>query len=93
MLNLDLASQNPNIPKIDLHEFGDFYEALEFLEAEIYNLYKNNEQYGRVIHGIGEGILKTKVHESLEKNPLIKALQLEENGGSTIFTIYPHISA
>ncbi|MBT3539313.1 Smr/MutS family protein [Candidatus Parcubacteria bacterium] len=90
MLDLQLESQNPNTPSIDLHEFKNSHEALEFLETEIYGLYKNSEQYVRVIHGIGKGILKAKVHESLKANPLIKSFEMEENGGVTIFTFYPH---
>ncbi len=87
MFDLQLASQNPNIPNIDLHKFQNSYEALEFLETKIYNYYKNSEQYVRVIHGIGEGILKAKVHEALRENLLVKAFELEENGGSTIILL------
>ena len=91
-LDLQLISQNPNLPNIDLHEFRNSHEALEFLETELYGLYKNSEQYARVIHGIGEGVLKEKVHGALQENPLIKAFEMEENGGTTILTFYPHTS-
>ena len=77
MLSLELASQNPNTSTIDLHEFKSSHEALEFLETKIYGLYKNSEQYVRVVHGIGEGILKEKVHGALRGNPLIKAFELD----------------
>jgi len=43
MLGLELASQNPDTPSIDLHEFQNSHEALEFLETELYGLYKNSE--------------------------------------------------
>ena len=92
MLGLELASQNPDTPSIDLHEFQNSHEALEFLETELYGLYKNSEQYVRVIHGIGEGVLKERVHSVLKENPLVKAFELEQYAGSTILSFYPHSS-
>jgi len=77
-------SYNLNVHVVDLHEFEDIYKALEFLETEIYRLYKNGDQFVRVIHGVGEGILKEKVHGALKNNPLIIQFELEKTDGSTI---------
>ena len=87
MLHLELLSQHKNLSVIDLHKFKNSYEALEFLELELYRLYKNGEQYIRIVHGVGEGILKGKVHDALSKNPLVKEFRLEEHGGSTIVVL------
>lgn len=84
MLGLEIQAHNPHTPVIDLHEFHNQYEALEFLEHELYRLYKNHESHVRVIHGIGGGILKNKVHEALKSNPLITEFMPEKSGGSTI---------
>jgi len=73
-----------NIPVIDLHEFENSHEALEFLELELYRLYKKGERAVRLIHGIGRGILKTKVHQALKGNPLVVQFELEESGGITL---------
>ncbi len=67
---------------IDLHEFHNSQDALEFLEREIYFAYQNKQNFVRVIHGIGSGVMKNKVTEALQNNPLIKEFALEESGGS-----------
>lgn len=86
---LDIISQSENIASIDLHTYSDTHDALEFLNSELYRLYTKGEQYVRIIHGIGEGILKTHVHRELKENPLIKAYKMENHGGATIVTYYP----
>jgi dsDNA-specific endonuclease/ATPase MutS2 len=83
-LSLFAASIDPTIPLIDLHEFRNSYEALEFLETELYQLYKKRAQYVRVIHGIGSGALKNQVHDALKNNPLVIDFELEKSGGSTV---------
>ncbi|MFA7315135.1 MAG: Smr/MutS family protein [Candidatus Magasanikbacteria bacterium] len=72
---------------IDLHEFHNSQEALEFMEKELYSAYQNRQDFVRVIHGIGSGIMKNKVIEALQNNPLIKEFSLEESGGSTIIKL------
>jgi len=73
-----------NIPKIDLHTESSLYSALEKLDKELYSLYKNEKEYCRIIFGIGIGKLQKETLESLEKNPLIKHIEMDENGGSCI---------
>ncbi len=86
---LDIISNSDSVELIDLHTFSDTNDAREFLNSELYRLYTNGEHYVRVIHGIGEGILKSIVHDELAQNPLIKAAKLEGHGGATILTYYP----
>lgn len=83
-LHLFAASINPNIPIIDLHEYQNLYEALGFLETELYHLYTKGELSVRVVHGIGKGVLKEQVHKALRENLMIDNFELEEHGGSTI---------
>jgi len=69
---------------IDLHEFRNPEEALEYLERELYSAYKNKCNFVRVIHGIGSGVMKERVSQALQNNPLIHEFALEESGGSTM---------
>jgi dsDNA-specific endonuclease/ATPase MutS2 len=69
---------------IDLHEFRNPNEALEFMERELYQAYKNRSSFVRVVHGIGEGIMKDRVTEALQNNSMISDFVLEESGGSTM---------
>ncbi|MFA6427094.1 MAG: Smr/MutS family protein [Candidatus Magasanikbacteria bacterium] len=87
MLDIELLYHNQNLPIIDLHTYSNPTDALEFLESQLFYLYKKREQQVRVIHGVGEGILKQKVHESLKQNALVKRFGLEEHGGSTIVVL------
>lgn len=77
------ANISPTLPTIDLHYSGSVSDALEKLEKGLSN-FVQMEQYCRVVHGIGEGVLATAVHESLNKNPLVAEWREEENGGSCI---------
>ena len=87
MLDIQLLSHNQNLPIVDLHEFSNVTEALEFLESRLFYFYKKREQHVRVIHGVGEGILKQKVHDALKQNALVKRFGLEDHGGSTIVVL------
>lgn len=78
------ASIDPKIKKIDLHSFQNPENAMDFLEKELYKFYSQNERYCEIIHGIGEGILMKKVHNFLDKQPIIDDYQINENGGGTI---------
>lgn len=86
---LDIIAQGDRVVSIDLHTFADIFEAIEYLNTELYRVYQQGEQYVRIIHGIGEGILKDRVQEELSQNPLIKAFKSEGHGGATIATYYP----
>lgn len=72
------------IPTLDLHGLSrDIARSnlLEFIKENIKLKYK----YIRIIHGIGEGILKEEVHNVLEKNKYVTSYKLEnDNPGSTI---------
>ena len=69
---------------IDLHEFRNPMEALEFLERELYKAYQNKYDFVRVIHGVGSGVMKDRVHEALKNNALVREFSLEDSGGSTM---------
>lgn len=69
---------------IDLHEFRNTEEALEHLERELYFAYKNGQEFVRIIHGIGSGVMKDVVTQALQNNPLVHEFALEESGGSTM---------
>ncbi|MEK7644467.1 MAG: Smr/MutS family protein [Patescibacteria group bacterium] len=77
------ASISPTLPTIDLHNFGSVSDALEKLGKGLSD-FVQKEQYCRVVHGIGEGVLAVAVHESLNKNSLVAEWREEENGGSCI---------
>ncbi len=83
MPNDFLKFANPEVT-IDLHEFRNPSEALEYLERELYFAYKNGTEFVRVIHGIGSGVMKDNVTKSLNNNPLIQDFVLEDSGGSTM---------
>ena len=88
-----LFNRNKNISS----ELKEKDERISTLEAEIESLneqvkelkkesslYKNEKEYCRIIFGIGIGKLQKETLESLEKNPLIKHIEMDENGGSCI---------
>ena len=83
-IKLFAASLDHKIYTIDLHSFLDPASALEKLETELYRAQKLGQRYCRVVHGIGEGILASKVQDNLSQNPLVKAWKLEESGGSCV---------
>ncbi len=78
------ASLDDAIPTIDLHQTDNIPDALILLEKELYHIFKQGHKYCRIVHGIGEGKMTQAVHRSLVKNPMIRDLKKEENGGSTI---------
>ncbi|MCF6277089.1 MAG: hypothetical protein L3J07_04630 [Candidatus Magasanikbacteria bacterium] len=79
------ASQiNPNIDTIDLHTENSLYASMEKLDQKLYSLYQDEKEYCRIIFGIGTGKLKNETLKSLEKNPLIEHVEMDENGGSCI---------
>jgi len=73
-----------DLPCIDLHEYEDVSDAIFFLERELYRLYKKDEQYVRVIHGIGTGFLKKTVEDILRQHVLVKDFKPSSDDGSTI---------
>lgn len=72
------------IPTLDLHGLSRdiaHSDLIEFIKENIQLKYK----YIRIVHGIGEGILKEEVHSTLEKCKDVIDYRLEiNNPGSTI---------
>jgi len=72
------------IPTLDLHGLSrDIARSnlIEFIKDNVKLKYK----YIRIVHGIGEGILKEEVRDTLEKSKDVIDYKLEiNNPGSTI---------
>lgn len=78
------ASLDLNIEKIDLHNFRNSQNAIEFLEKELFKFYSEEKRYCKIIHGIGEGILMKKVQDFLKLQKIVEEFKLDESGGATI---------
>ena len=87
MLDLELASQDSDIVTIDLHEYENPVEAMEYLETELYSLYKSGTHFVKVIHGVGTGVMSGKVGQALKENPLVERFLLVKDGGSTMLVL------
>ncbi|MFA7244999.1 MAG: Smr/MutS family protein [Candidatus Magasanikbacteria bacterium] len=72
---------------IDLHNYKNVEEAVTFMDKKIYEAYKHKKEFVRVIHGIGGGVMKERVYESLKNNPLISEFSVDESGGSTMIKL------
>jgi dsDNA-specific endonuclease/ATPase MutS2 len=73
------ASLGGKIPELDLHGLYP-EEALEKLELFLFA--NRNEQYCRVIYGMGTGKLREAVLGYLKKHPLVE--DVVEDGGSCV---------
>ncbi len=83
-----LAAQlDEQAPVIDLHEADSVAGALVLLDQHVHHLYAAGENYCRVIHGVGEGILMRAVHKALSEHPLVAAWEVENHGGSSVVVI------
>ncbi len=73
-----------NLPKIDLH--GETRETADFLVQEfIRDCDKQGLKKVIIIHGIGTGILKKQVQETLKKNKSVEKFYVDFfNVGCTI---------
>lgn len=80
------ASIDHNIFEIDLHQTGSVFEALEFLDKELYKII-NIQQYCRVIYGIGEGVLRKAVLKHLEKINYIKDFKEDTEHSGTCLVL------
>ena len=73
-----------NYPVIDLHGYDNdyaVYKVNEFIDDNI----KCKKYTIVIIHGIGEGILRKAVHESLRKNKKVESYNVDViNSGTTI---------
>ena len=72
-----------NLPKIDLHGFDKESARVitnDFINEAIYLGYKEII----IIHGIGTGIVKKSVHETLSRNKYVQSYKLDNfNKGCT----------
>ena len=72
-----------NLPKIDLHGFDKESARVitnDFINEAIYLGYKEII----IIHGIGTGIVKKSVHETLSRNKHVQSYKLDNfNNGCT----------
>ena len=78
------ASLDARLPAIDLHRARDLATALEQFDREFDRLLRSNARAGRVIYGVGEGVLAREIHKLLAKNTQIIGFKEEESGGSCV---------
>lgn len=75
-------------PKIDVH--GETRDTIfTVVDSFIKDNIKLKNEIVIIVHGIGEGILKTEIHNILKKNNLVKNFHLHYwNQGVTIVELY-----
>lgn len=78
------AEINPKIKVIDLHSENNVDSAVDKLYSELFKLQKEGEQYCRVAHGIGNGILAHKIGLELSKHPAVLSFRKSADGGSSL---------
>lgn len=73
-----------NLPTIDLHGYDRDIARVMTNDFVMDNVLLNNEKIV-IIHGIGTGIVKKSVHETLMKNRYVERYQLDNfNTGCTV---------
>ena len=74
-------------PKIDVH--GETYDSVSLILSQfIDDNYKLGNKYIRIVHGKGEGILKSRIHELLKINKKVEDYYLNNwNIGETIIVL------
>lgn len=74
-------------PKIDVH--GETYDSVSLILSQfIDDNYKLGNKYIRIVHGIGEGVLKNRIHELLKINKKVEDYYLNNwNIGETIIIL------
>jgi DNA mismatch repair protein MutS2 len=74
-------------PKIDVH--GETYDSVSLILSQfVDDNYKLGNKYIRIIHGKGEGILKSRIHELLKTNKKVSNYYLNNwNIGETIIVL------
>lgn len=76
-----------NLPSIDLHGFDRNYARVKVLEFIKDNKYMKKEIFC-IVHGVGSGILKNEVHNTLKKSKDVVDYKLfYNNTGCTIVKI------
>lgn len=77
------ATLRADILEIDIHGIVNVHD----IEARIDTHMSQVMQYDsmcKIIHGIGSGIQKKRVHNFLKTHPMVSTYFLSEDGGSTI---------
>ena len=86
-MNLEEIIYFDNLPSIDLHGFDRDYARIKVLEFINDNKTMKNSIIC-IIHGVGSGILKNEVHDTLRKNKDVLDFKLfYNNSGCTIVKI------
>jgi len=76
-----------NLPTLDLHGFDRETAVLATRDFILENYVLKNSKLV-IIHGIGEGIVKSAVHKELEKNKKVISYKVDNfNVGCTIIEI------
>ena len=77
-----------NLPHLDLH--GEDRDSARILVEEFLNdNYKLKKMNVVIVHGIGEGVLKKTVHDTLKRNIKVKAYKLDNfNLGCTLVSMH-----
>ena len=78
------ATINSCLPAIDLHAAPDVHTAMEKFDREFDRLLRSGARAGRIIYGLGEGVLAREIHKRLKTNQQIIGWQEEESGGSCV---------
>ena len=80
-----LAAQlDERAPVIDLHQADSVTGALFLLDEQLHRLYSVGENYCRVVHGVGEGILSGAVQSALRESVIVAQWEVEAHGGSCV---------
>ncbi len=78
-------------PSIDLHGFDRDYAVYKVNEFINDNIKAKNYKIV-IIHGIGEGILKKAVHDSLKRNKKVESYNVDViNTGSTLVKLKENV--
>lgn len=72
------AELGADVPEIDIHGMGRD-EAVRALEEFIQQAYMRGDTVLRIIHGRGEGILRTEVHRKLNSYELVETSRPSEH--------------
>lgn len=83
-LRLFAAALRQDLEALDVHGLRAV-QAVEQLELFISRLLEKGESEGRVIFGVGTGVLHDKVIHHLQNSPLVA--RIDDNGSSCVFIL------
>ena len=78
------AQLDEHAPVIDLHQADSVAGALVLLDQQLHRLYSSGENYCRVVHGVGEGVLAGAVQSALRESVIVAQWEIEPHGGSCV---------